>query len=224
MPNNLDWWIKPRKINIVIDSQSWIRPWGEVLLAQFREGGDDPRLVSRHEDVSEGEVAFYLGCLNVTPSNVLSRSRRNLVVHASALPKGRGFSPLTYQIIEGKNRIPVCLLDAIEPVDSGSIVYCETIDFEGHELIDELRKKLGSMSVKLCLRFMGEPNPPEGMPQEGEPTFYRRLRPVDSVLDAHKSLAEQLNKLRTVDNERYPAYFDLNGHRYLIKIEKAPKP
>jgi methionyl-tRNA formyltransferase len=38
-------------------------------------------------------------------------------------------------------------------------------------------------------------------------------------LDPQKSLAEQFNILRVVDNDRYPAFFEWNGRRYNLKIE-----
>lgn len=224
MPSAMTWWARPRRVSVVIDNPSWILPWGERLVSQLRRMGDDAALVTTHAEIAEGAVAFYLGCLNITPAEVLARNRRNLIVHASDLPKGRGFSPLTYQIIEGLNRIPVCLLEAAEPVDSGPVVYREWIDYGGYELIGELREKLGDMTVELCRRFMGEVVPPDGRHQQGEVTTYRRRRPADSALDPNRTITEQFNILRTVDNDRYPAYFDLHGHRYFIKIERSSKP
>lgn len=223
MTDALAWWRKPRRISVVIDNPSWIIPWGKELVEDLCASGDKAALVTRQEDVPEGEVAFFLGCLRITPSEVLARNRRNLVVHASDLPKGRGFSPLTYQIIEGQNRIPVCLLDAVEPVDSGPVIYREWIDYEGHELIGELRQKLGAATVELCRRFMSERVPPCGEPQQGNPSTYPRRRPADSALDPNRTIAEQFNLLRTVDNDNYPAYFDFCGHRYTIRIEKMEK-
>ncbi|MDP3511298.1 MAG: hypothetical protein Q8S20_01005 [Sulfuritalea sp.] len=217
------WWEKPRRTSVVIDNPSWILPWGKDLVEQLCAAGDSAALVTRQEEVPEGAVAFYLGCLRITPPEVLARNHRNLVVHASDLPQGRGFSPLTYQIMEGLNHIPVCLLDAVEAVDSGPVVYREWIDYAGHELIGELRQKLGVMTVELCRRFMGEPAPPSGVPQRGEPSTYQRRRPADSALDPSQTIAEQFNLLRTVDNDNYPAYFDLYGHRYVIRIEKMEK-
>lgn len=223
MLKGYEWWARPRRVNVVVDNPGWMLPWGEALVARLRDAGDEAIMVAQQKDVTIGSVAFYLGCLNITPPEILTRNQRNLVVHASDLPKGRGFSPLTYQIIEGRNCIPVCLLEAADPVDSGPIIYREWIDYEGHELIDELRRKLGEMTVELCRRFMEEHIPPDGMRQQGEATFYRRRRPIDSALDPNQTIAEQFNMLRTVDNDSYPAYFDLNGHRYIVKIEKSHK-
>lgn len=217
------WWEKPRRVSVVIDNPSWVLPWCKDLVEQLCASGDTAALVTRQEEVPEGAVAFFLGCLRITPPEVLARNRRNLVVHASDLPRGRGFSPLTYQIMEGLNRIPVCLLDAVEAVDSGPVVYREWIDYEGHELVGELRQKLGAMTVELCRRFVEEPAPPSGVPQQGEPSIYPRRRPADSALDPEQTIAAQFDLLRTVDNDNYPAYFDLRGHRYVIRIEKMEK-
>jgi len=151
---------------------------------------------------------------------VLARNRRNLVVHESDLPRGRGFSPLTWRVIEGKNRIPVCLLEATAEVDAGPIIYRDKLDFEGHELIDEMRQMLGNKSVELCLRFLSETDPPIGTPQCGEPTYFGRRRPADSRVDPHRSIASQFDLLRVVDNQNYPAFFDYRGHRYALKIDK----
>jgi len=215
-----EWWRSPRRVSVVVDNPSWIVPFAERLVAELRQSGEDAVFAGRHQDIAPGAVAFYLGCLQVTPPDVLARNRRNLVVHESDLPRGRGFSPLTWQILEGHNRIPVCLLEAVEGVDAGPVIYRDVIEYNGHELVDELRQKLGELTVTLCRRFLAETLPPAGEPQQGDATFHARRRPADSRLDPAHTIAEQFNLLRVVDNERYPAWFEHRGQRYKIKIEK----
>lgn len=220
MTDDLSWWRRPRRVSVVVDNESWVLPFAERLVSEARATGDDATLVRDHEKVAEGAVAFYLGCVHLTPRQILARNRRNLVVHASDLPKGRGFSPLTWQILEGADTITVCLFEAVEALDAGPIMYRERITFEGHELNPEMRRVLGNVHVQLCLRFLAEPTPPMGTPQEGEGSVYPRRRPVDSKLDPYKSLADQFNLLRVVDNDAYPAFFRLRGHTYVLRIEK----
>jgi methionyl-tRNA formyltransferase len=214
------WWQKPRRISVIVDNPSWVIPYAERLVSELREDGDDARFVREYDEVAEGSVAIYLSCIRIAPPQVTGRNRRNLVVHASDLPKGRGFSPLTWQILEGKNRIPICLLEAVDSVDAGAVVYRDWIEYEGHELSEELRDPIGRKSVELCRRFLAAPCPPEGVPQSGEPTIYPRRRPADSRLDPARSIADQFELLRVVDNERYPAWFEYRGHRYKLAIEK----
>ena len=61
-----------------------------------------------------------------------------------------------------------------------------------------------------------------GEEQIGEETFYQKRTPQDSELDITKSLLQQFNLLRTIDNERYPAFFYKDGFKYLLKISKEP--
>lgn len=215
-----DWWCKPRVISIVVDNPSWIMPYAEQLVAQIQAAGDNVRLCKKHDEILTGGVAFYLGCVRITPADVLARNHKNLIVHESAVPKGRGFSPLTWQILAGESRVPVTMLEAVEAVDAGDIVYQEDLVFEGHELIDELREAQGRLTVAFCLRYLAEKKPIVGRVQVGEPTTFIRRRPSDSRLDIYKTLAEQFDLLRVVDNERYPAFFDHRGNRYLLRIEK----
>lgn len=71
--------------------------------------------------LGSGDVCFYLSCSQIVPSSILGNFAHNLVVHESDLPQGKGWSPLTWQILEGCNRIPVTLFEAVEKVDSGDI-------------------------------------------------------------------------------------------------------
>jgi methionyl-tRNA formyltransferase len=215
-----DWWQRPRRISIVVDNPSWIIPFAERLAAMICDAGDDACLIRRYSEVRVGAVAYYLGCIHMAQPDILSRNQRNLVVHESDLPRGRGFSPLTWQILEGKNHIPICLLEAAAQVDAGAVIYRDSIDYAGHELITELREGIGNRTIALCRRFLDETAPPSGEPQIGEATAYPRRRPADSRIDPLRSISEQFELLRVVDNERYPAWFEHRGHRYKLAIEK----
>ena len=90
----------------------------------------------------------------------------------------------------------------------------------GHELHDEWRQLQGEKTVELCLRFFNEQIPPDGEPQIGEDSFYKRRRPEDSRIDPKKTIAEQFDLLRIVSNKDYPAFFEYRGQRYILKIDK----
>jgi methionyl-tRNA formyltransferase len=215
-----EWWGKPRRVAVVVDNPSWILPFAEKLVRELNDSDDEAVLCRSHKEIPEGDVAFYLGCVKMTPPGILAKNKQNMVVHESDLPKGRGFSPLTWQILEGLNKISICLLEAADEADAGPVIYRDLVCFEGHELIDEMRKAQGEKSTALCQRFLNEPVPLDGELQVGEPSSYSRRKPHDSRLDTEKSIAEQFNLLRVVDNERYPAFFELYGHRYQVKIQK----
>jgi len=117
----------------------------------------------------------------------------------------------------------VTLLEAVESVDAGDIYLQEWINLRGDELLTELREHVGRATLFLSKTFVNEyPGVIEkARSQSGEPTYYPKRGPADSELDPNRSVVEQFELLRVVDNERYPAFFEHRGHRYRLQIEKA---
>ena len=210
------------RIAIVTDESSWSKPYVERLAANFHEMGHDVVCLYSFDTKNSYDFVFLLSCEELIKKDALRLNMHNLVVHASALPHGKGWSPLTWQILEGKSVIPITLFEAAEHVDAGRIYLQEEIHFEGTELIDELRAAVGDATCRLCRSFVQ--NYPgvlqQSREQEGVESFYLRRRPSDSQLDIDKTIREQINLLRVVDNERYPAFFDWKGKRYRILIQR----
>ena len=203
------------KIALVCDNNnSWIIPYVKKLNELIKSLNHESQIFHRYEDVKSGDLAFFLGCETMVPNKILALNNKNLVVHESELPKGKGWSPLTWQILEGKDRIPITLFEANSEVDSGDIYLQDQIKLEGHELLREIKHLQGEYTIKLVLKFINMYPDIEGRKQEGTPTFYSRRKPVDSRLDIDKTIEEQFNLLRVVDNERYPAYFIYNNIKY----------
>lgn len=218
----MSWWERPRSVQVVVDNESWILPYAEELADAVRGRGDSCDLRRSYDAVRPGDVTFFLGCVRIADQDVLSRSRRNLVVHESDLPRGRGFAPLTWQVLEGMSEIPVCLVEAGKGADEGPVVLRDSISLDRHDLNPDLRHKQGEITKALCLKYLDAETPPLGEAQVGTPGYYRKRTPEDSRLDPYKAIADQFNLLRVVDNDRYPAFFDLDGQRYRIRIDKVP--
>ena len=209
-------------INILVDNpKSWIVPYAMKLKRTLERTGNKVNYYNEAEEIKGGGLSFFLSCEKMVPKEILARSKHNLVVHESALPKGKGMSPLTWQILEGKNDIPITLFEAAEKVDSGSIYLQKVMHFQGHELVDELREVQGNTTNDLIVEFIKKYPNIRPIEQNGDETFYLRRSPKDSKLDINKNIREQFNLLRVVDNGRYPAFFNYKGYKYIIKIEKA---
>ena len=56
------------------------------------------------------------------------------------------------------------------------------------------------------------------MKQVGEESVYRKRSQNDSELDPSRSISEQFNLLRVVDNETYPAFFRIGNRSYELRI------
>ena len=82
---------------------------------------------------------MLLSCGRLLSAEQLALHRHNLVVHESALPQGQGWSPMTWQILEGASSIPITLFEAIADLDAGPLYLQQHIDLHGHELVEEWR-------------------------------------------------------------------------------------
>lgn len=209
-----------KHISVLVDNDSWILPYAERLVQSLIELGYSAKLERSAETIKPSWINFMLGCTRVVDKCVLELNQHNLVVHESALPKGRGFAPMTWQILEGQNIIPICLIEAANEVDSGDIWLRDVIVLNGSELCNEWRARQGEKTLDLCLRFIIEYETLVPTKQEGESSYYSRRRLTDSRLDVDKTLREQFHHLRVVDNEHYPAWFELDGRQYMLHVFK----
>jgi methionyl-tRNA formyltransferase len=148
-------------------------------------------------------------------------NKHNLVVHESDLPRGKGWSPVSWQVLEGKNKMAISLFEATKSVDDGPIYHQIMLELEGHELWPEIKHKQGMITQQLIIKFVQDYPNNTAKPQAGDSTYYQRRTPKDSELDIYKSIADQFNLLRICDNERYPAFFMKDGQKYILKIEKG---
>lgn len=209
-------------VTILVDNDSWILPYAKQLEVNLDAIGFDVKLVRSSEDIREGWICFFLGCVLVVKDTYLARNKHNLVVHESDLPEGRGFAPMAWQILEGKNTIPICLLEASpgEP-DAGDIWIRDMIELNGFEFLPVWRDMQGKKTIELCARFIKEYENLSPVKQVGDPTYYKKRRPCDSELNVNKTIAEQFNLFRVVDNDRYPAYFFVDGKKIIVKVDDS---
>lgn len=207
-------------IAICSDPDSWNNEYIPKLILSWLAAGHQCAWVHFAEDLPDGDICFYLSYGRIVDLNTRKKYKNNLVVHASDLPKGRGWSPTSWLILENEQRIPVTLLEAANEVDAGLIYSQEWFELNGTELAEQWRIKLAQTTVQLVTDFVSEY--PESLavarPQCGNPTYYRKRTPVDSKLDLDLTLRNQFNLFRIVDNENYPAYFCMGGKEFVLKI------
>lgn len=208
------------KITILTDNpNSWILPYVEDLKKELSELHEITH-VFKTSDIVGGDIMLVLSCEKILKVEYLKLHKSNVVVHPSKVPLGKGWSPLAWQVLEGSNNIPVSLFEAVEAVDAGDVYIVDYINLEGHELNDEIKHQQGLVTMKMVKKYIDEFESMVGVAQSGDETFYPRRRQKENELDINKTIAEQFNLLRVVDNERYPAHFYINGKKYILKIYK----
>ena len=207
------------KIAILTSPNQWFIPYAENLQQKLPSS----KLFFDHNELNEiFDIVFILSYHKIIPMEQLKNNKHNIVIHASALPQGKGWAPMFWQILEGKNDIPFTMFEASDGVDDGDIYLQQTLHLTGYELHDELREKQADFIIGMCIHFIENydryKTPHK---QTGTESFYPKRVSKDSKLDIEKSIKEQFNLLRIVSNNDYPAFFEIDGHRYILKIEKA---
>ena len=205
------------KIAILTTKIQWFEPYAEEL---SRKLGNIP-IFNNHVDFDGNyDIIFIISYHKIIPQEVLKKNGHNIIFHESLLPKGKGWAPLFWQILEGKSNISFTMIEASDGVDSGDIYMQKMLELAGNELNEELRDKQAKLTIQMCLEFVNNyeqyKTPVE---QCGDESFYAKRSKEDSRLDIDKTIREQFNLLRIVNNDDYPAYFELEGNRYILKIE-----
>ena len=206
---------------LVDDPDSWIMPYVEELIGELKARDRTVRFVQHYSKIEPGDVAFFLSCQSIVPKQILSLNKHNLVVHESALPKGKGWSPVVWQVLNGSKKITVTLFEAVDKVDSGPIWTKESFELEGHELYDEINRKCFLIEHKLMDFALTHFDTIVSTIQsyEGE-TFFKKRTPDDNKLSLEKNILDQFNLLRIADENRYPAFFYHLNHKYKVILKK----
>jgi methionyl-tRNA formyltransferase len=201
----------------VVDS---LRGWKDLM----RQIGHDVQIFFDKKNLIGGDFLFLVSCAQIVRKSERDLFKYVLVLHASDLPIGRGWSPHIWSIIRGSNKIVVSLIEAEDIVDTGKVWVKESFKLYGHELLQEINEKLFNVELGLMTTAVENYAMIKPKIQVGDAGEYMHKRtPFDSELNIHQSIAEQFNILRIVDNEKYPAFFEYQGHKYVLKIEKVDR-
>ncbi|MGR2736823.1 formyltransferase family protein [Billgrantia sp. Q4P2] len=198
---------------------AWLARW----LAQH-QAAHNIELCRDRQELPGGDILFLISCSQIIDAATRSRYQHTLVLHASDLPQGRGWSPHVWALLEGARTITVSLLEAEDEVDTGAIWAKRSFQVPPHALHDEIHQLLFDTELALmdeALFLIQANTQPVPQSENITPTYYRKRSPTDSEVDPTRPLCDLFNVIRVMDPERYPAYFRLHGHTYIIKLRKV---
>ena len=207
------------KVDFLTPETGWFSDVANRLGEEVRRKGHECRIVHRHEDLERGELLYILSYLRIVPPHVLDLHEQNIVIHGSDLPSGRGFSPLSWQILENPEEVVFTLFEAAEAVDAGDYYMKRSLPLDGTELFHEWRAKGGALIAEMALEFLERRTALPRIAQEGEGTHYRRRSEADDEVLPDESLAQIFDKLRACDPDSYPVWFTHRGRRYFLRLD-----
>lgn len=195
----------------------YIQEWASMNAANYSID-----IIERVSEIKyNGTILFLVSCSEIVKKQTRDMFLHTLVLHASDLPNGRGWSPHVWGVIEGAKSITLSLLNAEDSVDTGDIWKKKTIELDGSELHDEINAYLFEAEVELISWACENYNSITPVKQIGTCNSYHRKRtPDDSELNLDETIRTQFNLLRVCDPDRFPAYFYMNGQKYIVRIEK----
>jgi UDP-4-amino-4,6-dideoxy-N-acetyl-beta-L-altrosamine N-acetyltransferase len=154
--------------------------------------------------IKDFDVVFILNYHNIIPKNDLKKNKYNIVIHGSILPKGKGWSPLFWQVSKSKKEISFTMLEAGNEEDN-DIYIQKTLKLSGNELNEELREKQAQYTIKMCKEFINN---------------YEKYKiPIPQIGDKNNTIKEQFNLIKIINNDKYPAFFEIDRNRYILKIK-----
>ena len=195
---------------------SYLKNWSEYR--------DDlrVRIINDTSQINDsGDILFLISCHEKVKENIIEKFRYSLVMHASDVPAGRGWSPHVWEILNGTSNIVLSLLDVGDEIDTGAVWKKVKIPIGEYELYDEVNHKLFEAQVEMldwaCENIVS--SVPEEQSKNGV-SYYRRREPSDSELDINKSIKSQFNLLRICDKDRFPAFINIGGHRFNLYLSR----
>lgn len=179
-------------------------------------------LIRSRSGLSEGDFLFLVSCSEIIKLEHRNNYRHTLVLHASDLPKGRGWSPHVWEIVNGRDTITLSLLEAEDKVDTGRLWLKREIPMAKTALWYEVNNRLFESEISLMNEAVERCEHIKPYPQNPDikPTYYRKRTPLDSQLYPNQSIADQFDLIRMCDPERYPAWFEFYGQKYKLVLEK----
>jgi methionyl-tRNA formyltransferase len=179
-------------------------------------------LARSSDELTHGDLLFLISCSQIVTATDRAKFKKSLLIHASDLPKGRGWSPHIWEILNGAEDVTVTLLEAEDMVDSGAIWKKVSIGIPKHALHNEINEILFRAEMDL-MDFALEKFSlvhPQAQDPSVVPSYYTRRTLADSAINPEQTLVSQFDLIRVCDPARFPAHFLLHGHCYKITIEK----
>lgn len=201
-----------------------------IILATYHKLGltaDNNRYLSGHkphQELSEDDdIAFCLGYYHLIPPKYFNKPKHGtFVIHATDLPRGRGWAPVNWALIRGDSHIHITSFKVDEGCDTGPYYTKSSCVIDEMDTVNSAYDKVHiecANHISSILTELVETGSLTLHEQVGEPSWNPRRTPNDSELDPHKTIAEQWNLLRATDNKEYPAFFRMNGKKVILRYE-----
>ena len=205
-----------KKISILVDHKSWILKYARLLFKEIKSLNYSVKLARKHSEIKKGDALFILGCKSLLKKSVLIKNKFNLVIHESDLPRGKGMSPVSNQILKKRKKIICSMFNATQKMDNGPIVLKDSFEVKRDDFYEEWRLKQGMTTIKMCLKFLNLKQIVLKC-QKGKPTYFKKLNKNMFEININSSIKKQHQILQAADFKKFVPFFKIKKKIFYIK-------
>jgi methionyl-tRNA formyltransferase len=191
---------------ILAASRPWYADSAERLTREtgmpFRLAENPPALKAALAETGPPLYIFFPHWSWIVPENIWSR-HECVMFHMTALPFGRGGSPLQNLIVRGFTETKISAFRGQAGVDTGPI-YCQE-DLQLYGSAEEIFLRAAVVVRGMIARIIREQPVPQ--PQQGEATVFRRRTEEEGDIGRLATLRQIYDHIRMLDAEGYPPAF-----------------
>lgn len=177
-------------------------------------------LITEKDDLSETflskhspDYIFFPHWSYIIPSEIYEKYNC-VVFHMTDLPFGRGGSPLQNLISRGIYQTKISAIKVSKGLDTGPVYLKRDLDISFGSATD-IFTRASDIIFSDMIPYIIQ-NAPEPVPQEGEPTIFKRRTPSESELQSDFSKIKIYDYIRMLDGEGYPNAFIRFGNTKLV--------
>ncbi|GAB5516814.1 formyl transferase [Rhodopirellula baltica] len=163
------------------------------------------------------QYIFFLHWSDKVPQELIAE-RECICFHMTDVPYGRGGSPLQNLVSRGHRETVVTALRMTTEFDAGPVYAKRPLSLEG-STAEEIFIRASKLSCEIAIDIAN--NRPIPTPQTGNPAFFKRRRPADSVLPSNADdVTTVFDHIRMLDATGYPSAF-LESGKLRIEFSRA---
>lgn len=168
------------------------------------------------------DVLFVAGYQRLIPKEILdSFSIGAFGFHGSSrkLPKGRGRSPINWEIINGKKKFIIHMFELTDNADEGGVLDSKEFKIEVMDNVKTVYHKVSFYIAEMISEQIPKilVNTYTAYEQKGNPTYFEKRNHEDSIIDFRKTTNEIYNFVRALSDPYPNAFFYLNEQKIFVK-------
>lgn len=173
-------------------------------------------------EVDADTLLLCVNFKNLLPDSLLKQVNYHAInMHSSLLPEYKGFSPLSWSIIHGTDRIGVTAHYMDNSVDGGNIITQTARPFSAEETVKHALDWLFEIYPETLLRAIDlYEQGYQGEKQAASDIYWPRRRPEDGIIDWNQGVQQLHNWIRALTHP-YPGAFSYVNGVYQVTIYSA---